>query len=99
MLFFYYNGLGLRMNKILVFTDCTKIYLEVTVKNSRMFIRKCEDISLWIALHLGSILILDILPSSIQGNSLYAYIPALGWMAMGNSPHYDFSNITPDCYN
>lgn len=52
----------------------TKIYLEVTVHNSGMLVRKCEGISLWIALHLGSILILDIVHSSSQGNSSYAYL-------------------------
>lgn len=74
LLSFDYNRLCLRMNRTSIFTECTKIYLEVTVKNSGMLIGKWEGISLWIALHLGSILILHIVHSSIQGSSSYTYL-------------------------
>ena len=79
VLSFDYNRLCLRRNRTSIFTQCTKIYLQVTVKNSGTLIRKCEGISLRIALHLGSILILDIIRSSIQGLSPYAYVLWAKW--------------------
>lgn len=72
LLSFDYNRLCLGIDSASIFTEWTKIYLEVTVKNSGRFVRKCESISLWIGLHLGSTLILDIIHSSIQGNSPYS---------------------------